>query len=64
MPAEERMPEEDYLRQQIKRSLELAEKVGDPEVAQHLRQMAADHQRVLDDKMKRAEHRQDLRDEP
>ena len=56
------MAEEDFLRKHIQRSLELAEKVDDPEVAQHLRQMAADYQRVLDEKAKRAELRK-FRDE-
>jgi hypothetical protein len=53
------MAEEEYLREQIMRSLELAEKVDDPAVAQHLRQMAADYQRVLDEKTKRADLRKD-----
>lgn len=58
------MAEEDYLHDQIKRSLELAEKVDDPEVAQHLRQMAADYQRLLEDKIKRAALRNDHDEQP
>lgn len=53
------MAEEDYLRERIRRSLELADKVGDAEVAAHLLQMAADDQRLLDDKLNRAELRKD-----
>lgn len=39
----------DFLRKHIARSLELANKITDGEIASHLRQMAVDYQRVLDD---------------
>ena len=42
------MAEEDYLCERIRRSLELADKVDDAEVAAHLLQMAADDQRQVD----------------
>jgi hypothetical protein len=51
------LSEEDFLRDRIRRSLELAAKVDDREVSQHLQQMAGDYQRLLDERIKRAEQR-------